>query len=587
MVKLLFAAFCLLCISARAQTPSGRVQIKGHVPSAQMAKATHMGRLASDTIVTISVPMKVPNEAALAELIKHQHTPGDLLYGQYLTPAQFAGQFGPSQSDVDSVVSYLKAQGLTISEVHANRLLIVAQGSSANVESAFGVELHQYQKADGRVVYAPTANPSVDSAIAAKIHGITGLDSFTRRKPHFKKLPSASRTANAFTGSGPSGGMIVKDILAAYNVNTSLTGAGQSVALVELDGYTATDIKGYATSNSITNATLVNELIAGFSGTPTPLSNANSGAIEVTLDIEMLMAIAPGLSKIYVYEGPPTSTDAQWLMQLSRIASDDFAKVVSCSWGAPESQTLPATAQSENTIFMQMAAQGQTFFVASGDSGAYADGTNLGVQDPGSQPYVVAVGGTTLSLNTGGSYLSESSWGVPAAGQTAASGGGGGVSTTWPIPSYQTAAISATNSASSSMRNVPDVALNSNPNSGYDIYLGGSLQGLIGGTSAAAPLWAAWTAQLNQQRAAAGLGAIGQINIPLYSLAESSLYGANFYDVTDGSTNLHYSAVKGYDLSTGWGSFNGTALLATMAGPSTSLPPGAPGGLSYTVIGTK
>jgi kumamolisin len=217
---------------------------------------------------------------------------------------------------------------------------------------------------------------------------------------------------------------------------------------------------------------------------------------------------------------------------------------------------------------MQIAAQGQSFFAAAGDSGAFDNGSTLSVDDPGSQPYMTSVGGTTLTLNSDGSYGKETSWAVQ--GGSVKEGGGGGISAVWPIPTWQQNLGTAANQGSTTMRMVPDVALDADPNSGYAIFSQGAWQE-VGGTSCAAPLWAAFTALVNQQRAINGQGGLGFPNLSLYSDAESSAYTVNFHDIADGSANLHFTAVKGYDLSTGWGTMIGSSLLASLG--STRLTP--------------
>ncbi len=208
-----------------------------------------------------------------------------------------------------------------------------------------------------------------------------------------------------------------------------------------------------------------------------------------------------------------------------------------------------------------MAAQGQTIFAASGDSGAYDNRSNtslLSVDDPAAQPYMTAAGGTSLTTaGAGGAWKSETTW----------SGGGGGISVQWPLPTWQQGVATAANKASTAMRNVPDVSLDADPYTGYSIFLNGGWY-LYGGTSCAAPLWAAFTALVNQQRQANGNAPLGFANPIIYSLANAS----NFHDIADGSTNQYYPAVTGYDDATGWGSFNGAFLLTALAGPLALIP---------------
>jgi kumamolisin len=316
---------------------------------------------------------------------------------------------------------------------------------------------------------------------------------------------------------------------------------------------------------------LQNVLIDGFSGNP---SASGGGPAEVTLDIELMIALAPGIDRILVYE---TDNDlAHGVDVLNRIASDNIAHQISTSWGANEVYVGSSIQNGENTAFQQMATQGQSFYAASGDDGDQSwtsAGLQFGPSDPASQPYVVGVGGTTLSTNgPGGTYSSETAW----TGSGTGGGSGGGVST-WPRPSFQPATVSPGSGGSATNRNVPDVSLNANPDTGYSIYYSGGWY-IYGGTSCAAPLWAAYTALVNQARAANGAGLLGYPNPVLYSAAQTSQYACLFHDVTSGN-NGTYPAVSGYDNVTGWGSFHGLSFTSPAAptGVSASQSPACPG----------
>jgi kumamolisin len=452
-----------------------------------------------------------------------------------------------------------------------NRLLINASGSSSEVENAFQLELHQYETPDGRQAYAPLSEPLVNDTLAPVLGGVIGLNNLVQWKTHVRTMSAKGSTKANTIGSGPLGGLTPSDIRAASGLSSvTQTGAGQTLALFELDGYVASNPASYASRYGISNPpALQNVLIDGYSGA------AGSGEIEVELDIELMFAVAPGASRILVYEGP--NSDTGLLDTYQKIANDNLAKSISSSWGLPEDQATAALLNAENTIFMQMAAQGQSLFAAAGDSGAYDDGKTLSVDDPASQPYVTGVGGTSLRVTApGGTYVSETSWNTK---PNPPEGGGGGISGFWAQPSYQAGLATTANLGSSSSRMVPDVAFNADPNTGYSVVSGGTLQ-VVGGTSAAAPIWAAYSALVNQQRALAGSAPLGFANPTIYRLAESTSYGSLFHDVNDGSTNLHYPAVTGYDLSTGWGSFNAPALLTALVNPA--LPPAPPGSLTVT-----
>ena len=276
--------------------------------------------------------------------------------------------------------------------------------------------------------------------------------------------------------------MLGNDFRAAYSVGP-LTGAGQSVGLLQFDGYYATDIANYASQAGLPSITLTNVPIDGGVGTP------GSGVGEVSLDIEMVMSMAPGVSRIIVYEAPNPSP---WVDMLSRMANDNLARQLSCSWGGGSPD--PTSEQ----IFLQMAAQGQSFFNATGDDDAFTGSIDF----PSDSTNITQVGGTTLTTTgPGGSYVSETvwNWGLD---QGSYVGSSGGVSTVYQIPPYQQGIDMTANLGSTTMRNVPDVAL-----TGDNVYViyGNGNSGTFGGTSCAAPLWAGFTALVNQQVQWAGI----------------------------------------------------------------------------------
>lgn len=548
-----------------SETP---VRLTNHVPLKAISRAQHVGRMDKNSNLSLSISVNLRNQAALADFIGRVHDPRDPLYGKYINPTQFAQAYGPTLDDMSAVTDYMTEHGLRVTKTISN--IIDVQGSVADIENAFSLEMHQYLTSENQMAFAPSIDPLVTADIAGRIIGISGLDSFSKPKIHSHRLKSSAGLL-AQVGSGPGGGLAPSDIKKAYNLNSiNLTGTGQSVALYELTGYAASDVTKYTQQFGISPQPIQNILVDGYSGV------TDSSSIEVALDIELVMALAPG-AKILVYEGPNPSGE---LDIFARIANDDLAKQISTSWGTPEDDQSSALINAENTIFMQMAAQGQSVFVAAGDDGAYDNNstnpvpvnTTLGVDDPGAQPYVTDVGGTTLSLNSDLSYLSETSWGGPGLTTTDPGGGGGGISGIWPIPTWQAGLSTSANLGSTSRRMVPDVSLNAGSGTTYSVYESGTWA-LAYGTSAAAPLWAAFTALVNQQRATNGLSSLGFANPTIYQLAQSSSYSTTFHDIQDGSKNLFYPAEKGYDLSTGWGSMNGLPLFNALTNPSATPAP--------------
>ena len=553
--------------------------------SARVAPTAHsLGRLAPTETVSLALALPLRDQAGLQSLLCGLYDPHSPLYGQYLSSDEFTRRYGPTEANYQAVADYARGRGLTVTGTHPNRLLLDVQGPSDAVEAAFGVRLMGYRGADGRRFHVPDAAPSVPAALAGKLSGVIGLNTSALAKPHFLRRTPAPLVPRdpRLTPHDANGGYGPADITAAYDIPATVVpnevnGAGRTLALYELDGYTPGDITQYETSYSLPTVPLTNILVGQADG------SAGDGAGEVTLDIELMVALAPGATKILVYEGKNGTADQ--VDTYNRIATDNTAKEVSTSWGAPEDPQDTASLNTENAIFMQMAAQGQSLYAAAGDSGAYDDSQSLSVDDPASQPYVTGVGGTNLSVNTDGSYLSETAWGDPNEpsndpNDPYGSGGGGGISGYWKATDapYQTGARFSATAASATQRNVPDVSLDADPATGYSIYFSDPTYGagfyVYGGTSCAAPLWAAFTALADQQRAVNGRPPLGFPNPAIYQIAAGANYGADFHDVTAGN-NLYYNAATGYDNATGWGTFVGAPLLADLAafGTATATPP--------------
>ena len=511
----------------------------------------------------VTMALALNNESELSALLSELYRPGSANYHRFLSASEFRGRYSPTEEQIVATKASLEAAGFRAVSSDENRLLIHATASAAVISQVLQTEVHEYIAVDGTITHAPAYEIQIPSELG--IRAVHGLQSFTKLMSH-AELPSETADATASTFSGPNSGLSPSDIRTAYNIQPLLSagvdGTGQTLGLFELDGYNPSDISAYEAYFKLPQVPLQNILVDGASGA------AGSGSDEVTLDIELMTAVATGVSKIIVYEGP--NSEQGVLDTYNRIASDNIAKSISTSWGENESLSSSSFLQTENTIFMQMAAQGQTMFAASGDSGAIASGKTLGVGDPASQPFVTGVGGTQLFMS-GGAYDHETTWN---SGSASGGAGGGGISSVWTQPSWQNGSVSNSTLGSVAMRNVPDVALHANSNRGYSIYSKGSWT-IYGGTSCAAPIWAAFTALVNQERAKNNLGTLGFANPLIYQIGESARYGADFFDIKDGSTNLYYPAVAGRDDATGWGSFNAANLLSDLAVEPTAtvLPP--------------
>jgi subtilase family serine protease len=351
------------------------------------------------------------------------------------------------------------------------------------------------------------------------------------------------------------------------------------VALYELEPYAASDVAAYQSCYG-THASVSNVSVDGGAG-------GGPGQGEAALDIEQVIGLVPRAT-ILVYEGPNSASSAPgsgYYDTWSTLIGQDRARVVSASWGQCETLVPASDAAAEGTLFQEAAAQGQTIFSAGGDEGSedcngqtgFLPDTQLAVDDPSSQPFVSGVGGT--SLDSLGPRPSERVWnsggGICGILGCAPGAGGGGKSSLWAMPSYQSGAPSILHVAQSSSRETPDVSADADPDTGYLIYWNGSgsasgpvgWQG-IGGTSAAAPVWAAAIALINASKACGG-ALVGFANPALYSAAATS-YGQDFNDVTSGNNDFtgtnggRYAAGSGFDMASGLGTPNADALIDTL-----------------------
>ncbi len=480
----------------------------------------------------IGLPLR--NQAALARLLQQLYDPASTNYHRFLTPMEFAARFGPTADDYQAVIKFAQSQGLTVTSQHPNRTLVVVRGTVEEIEKTFHVNLVVFEHpAEARTFYAPDGEPSVD--LAVPILAISGLDNYFQPRPQFKQIPvDKPRPAS---GSGPFGFYLGYDFRRAYVPGVSLTGSGQTVALVEFDGYYPQDVAAYEALAGLPDVPIAKVLLDGFNGSP------GSANIEVALDIDMAISMAPGLSQVIVYEGNLANS------VLNRIATDKLALQISASWTYPINATT-------SQIFQQYAAQGQSFFNASGDIGAYS-GPAL---TPTDNPYITVVGGTGLTMTSGGGvYYSETTWPLSS----------GGISTTYEIPVWQQGIDMSHNQGSTTMRNLPDVSMVAD--SVWLIANNGRTYA-VSGTSISSPLWASFTALVNQLALANGEPVAGFINPTVYDLAKSPAFTSLFHDITTGnnendSSPTKFLAAAGYDLCTGWGTPIGSNLITELALP--------------------
>jgi subtilase family serine protease len=556
------ALLILFLAPARAQE---RQTLATHVAAPQGSAL--IGRLAGSQQLHLAISLQLRNEEQLDTLLQQLYDPTSPNYRHFLSVQQFTDQFGPTVVDYQRVMAFAQSHGLKVTHTFSNRLIVDVSGSAANVEQAFQVRMQVYHHpAENRTFYAPDVEPSVEAGLP--ILSVDGLSTFSLPHSMLKRADPRATIHGNTTGSGSGGQFLGTDMRAAYGGGTALDGTGQVVGLIELGPYRLPDVLSYFSSlGQPLNVPIVNVVLSAdgvCSNTEPPPGPCDDG--EEVIDIQQAIAMAPNLSALIVYEAYSSSVQA--VDAYNQAASDNLAKQLSISFGW---SGTPSSEPSYEQVFKQLEAQGQSSFVASGDAGASLSGGY-----PGNSPNITDAGGTDLTTNgAGGAWLSESGW----------IGSGGGWNTQSPIPSYQTAAINSTNGGDPSYRNIPDVAAEANTDNYF--CANGSCQGGIGGTSLAAPRWAAFVALVNQQAVANATATsnptLGFLNPTIYT----GNYAAGFHDITTGnnangtactvgtlgclSTGVQgFDAVTGFDLVTGWGSPNGPAVFNALAPPSTN-----------------
>ena len=529
--------------------------------------ASHVGKASGNRDMRVSV-------------ILCRQKPLDIaaLGGRHLSHEEYDATYGASQKDFDAVKIFAQAHGLKVDEQKSStaRRRVELRGTVAAFEAAFGVELNDYEATDGRhkgkPFHAITGAVQVPEELAGGVEAVLGLDNRPIATPKFRVKSNAAASDGTFTPP---------QVAQIYNFPTTGDGSGQTIGIIELGGgYKTADITNYFKSLGITAPNVTDVLLDGGTNDPTTADSADG---EVLLDIEVAGGVAPG-AKIVVYF--TTNTDQGFQDAISTAIHDttNNPSVISISWGGPESSWSQTAINSMDSTCEGAAALGITITVAAGDSGSSDGATGDNVDFPASSPNVLACGGTALTASNG-QRESEVVWDDQASGGGAT---GGGVSTVFPLPSWQAnAGVPASSSTSGSGkkhkkhkkaehegaalpgavapsaeaaattggRGVPDVSGDASPETGYTILVDGT-QEVVGGTSAVAPLWAGLIALLNQQ-----LGKnVGFLNPQIYTLGEGP-----FYDITSGN-NGDYSAGTGWDACTGLGSPNGQALLTALKG---------------------
>jgi subtilase family serine protease len=572
--------------TAQAVTATARIQAAAPVP----AGAVRLGALPGATKLRIDVTLQPRDPAALSRFVSEVSKPGSALYRHYLTRGQFAARFGATRAEIAAVRAALIGRGLHPGAVSANHLFIPVTATTSAIEQAFATHIGRYRLPGGKLAFANSRAVRLPASAAPFVQGVIGLDNLDLAKPLLARPARAvakqrtgalARPAGEPTG-GPQPctqatnaaapdvqnffGLTADQLAFAYDFSPLYGdgdfGQGVNVGIVEFgEPNLPTDIAKfqgcYHTHDKVS--------YLGIDG----YHKTGSGEGEAALDIETVISLAP-LASITVFRGPNTQVGGFDTYATAII--QDRIRVLSVSYGLCEKYQAKKEANSETTLFEQAAAQGQTILASSGDSGSEAclpfDGNKntLAVNFPASDPLVTSVGGTSVVVSSG--LTNPPAQVVWNDGYDGDGAGGGGKSTFYKMPSWQASFLKVP--AKSNVREVPDVSADADPESGYVIVYKGKYQ-VIGGTSAAAPLWAALIALTD----APCSSPVGFANPLLYLVAGPADPHVVITDITQetgfnnnrnnnythfASATAQFTVKNGYDMATGLGSPVGGTL---------------------------
>lgn len=550
-----------------------------------VAKSTPVA--ATDENQQISVMLALPSSdpAGLSDFAHHVSTPGDPLYRQYITAQEFAQKFGGNADDYFYLKNWALANGLQISQESGSRINLVVRGSVSQFEKIFHTRLNTYRAPDGEIFYSAGINPMVPAEIGSRVSGVIGLTSGKAAAPLARiakvlgenpQVRSDKMRADTAGGTGPGGTYGAKDLRTAYSIPTFGTLSKNTViAVFEQGGYKLSDTDVYFQKNHLPKVKQISIAVDN-----SPIQVEPDVEVEACLDIDTIIGINPNVAEVLVYIDDYNNEPFNVALPaaITAVANDNKAQILSISYGQDEGAQGAIAMEAENTALQQCAAEGITVFASAGDNGAYGGLSYqpYNVSDPASQPYVTGVGGTTLYTGPGELYVSEQAWNDLGNGGGAT---GGGISSYWSIPSYQSnlppSGYVTANGGSATMRNVPEVAAVADPRTGVGVYVkdqGGWVQ--VGGTSLSCPIWAGYLSTINAAFNYAGIGNLGFFNPALYSIGSAEFFaGYNpsnwLYNVTEGSNgdgplygSPGYTNGMGYSNTTGSGSIWGDGLAA-------------------------
>jgi pseudomonalisin len=550
--KYLAAALCAatlastFVLNAAAQSAWTSTATQG-IALAQLVSATDSGPANPQQAITVRVVLSLQNQAALTAYIQSINDPASALYGQSLTPAQFAAAYAPSSAQVQQVVSYLEGQGFTGVAAEPNNLIVSANGTAAQASAAFNTPIESYTQS-GRAVFGNTSPAQVPAALSGTVAAVLGLNTIGHMQSPL--VTQASLSAPQYLVSYDP-----QQFWQIYSANGVPAATKATIAVIAEGDLTQvlSDFQAAEASWGFP-AFPVTVVPVGLASTDT------SGVDEWDLDTQYSTGMAGGQVKhLYLYDAT-SMTDSDLALAFSRWVTDDKARVANASFGECEVfPYLDGSMLADDEVFAEGAAQGQTLFSSAGDTGSFCpvevgeNGVPAGapmVNYPATSQYVMGVGGTTLLTDADGNYDVETAWYA----------GGGGISQFESSPYWQTAA--KVPSSELGDKGDPDIAMDGDPESGANIYYDGAWEG-VGGTSLSSPLAVGVWARMISANPKLGFAPITYYGLYDGTGTVGSYPNGGFHDITLGCDGL-YCATPGWDFTTGLGSLWVSQLYADL-----------------------
>jgi kumamolisin len=539
-----------------------------------------VGEVNPKDLLTVTVHLRrssAPGEIQAHALKLSRSAPRDR---KYLSREEFVAKHGADPADLTKIAAFAHEHGLTVVESSRAKCSVKLSGTIEALTAAFRVELHKFKKANliyrGRI-----GSVSVPEELSQIVVGVQGFDNRPVAKPHYRHRQKPPEGPRATPKNAQDGSFSPLDVAQLYNFPPGLDGTGQCIALIELNdldpntnqvtgaGFNPADLQTFFSNLNLPTPQVVALSTDGGTNMPGPDPNADG---EVTLDIEVAGAIAPG-AKIAVYFAPNTAQGFVDALAQAVHDTENSPSVVSISWGGPEDFEAQQLLDGLEQALQDAATLGITVCCAAGDNGsadmAVNDPTNPWdgaphTDFPASSPFALACGGTRLT-GSGTTITNEQVWNEGVQGGA----GGGGISNKFARPDYQATLNLPASPTGNNGRGVPDISGDADPSTGYQIFLAGN-PGVIGGTSAVAPLWAGLIARINQRLVSIGSKPVGFLNPFIYG---SSVINAGiFHDIVSGTNDITgtlsglYSAGPGWDAASGLGTPDGAKLLQALGG---------------------